>query len=156
MIGTIFAEGTFGLSCQKQQDGTTESAVTDKPNGNHRKGGAVTIKKHITAKTRWLMLAAIAGLTGFFLVIGSSGEAMDAKAKKKRIEHVKAFQAYQKRCLGCHDSVADPEKPGRTRDDWHTVINVMHGYGFDMTAEEGEAITDLLYDLRKGMEKDAG
>jgi hypothetical protein len=32
----------------------------------------------------------------------------------------------------------------------------MHGYGLDMSAEEGEIIIDLLYDLRKGMEREAG
>jgi len=78
------------------------------------------------------------------------------QGKKKRVEHVKSFQIYQKKCLGCHDSVADPEKPGKTRDDWNMVVNVMHKYGFDMTPKEGEAITDLLYDLRKGIEKEAG
>ncbi len=63
---------------------------------------------------------------------------------------------YTKKCLGCHDSVADPEKPGRTRDDWHLVVNVMHKYGLDMTAAEADMIIDLLYDLRKGMEREAG
>ena len=52
--------------------------------------------------------------------------------------------------------MADPEKPGRTRDDWHLVVNVMHGYGLDLSTAESDAIIDLLYDLRKGMEKEAG
>jgi hypothetical protein len=68
----------------------------------------------------------------------------------------KAFEVYKQKCLGCHDSVADPEKPGRTRDDWHLVVNVMHGYGLELTNEESEMIIDLLYDLRKGLEKEAG
>lgn len=79
-----------------------------------------------------------------------------SKEEKKKIEHKKAFAIYQKKCLGCHDSVADPEKPGKTRDDWHLVVNVMHGYGLDLTPQEDEAITELLYQLRKGLEKDAG
>lgn len=52
--------------------------------------------------------------------------------------------------------VADPEKPGRTRDDWHLVVNVMHGYGLHMTPDEADMIVDLLYGLRKGMEREAG
>ena len=79
-----------------------------------------------------------------------------AKQSQKSMTHEKAFALYAKKCLGCHDSVADPEKPGRTRDDWHLVVNVMHGYGMEMTADEGEIIIDLLYDLRKGMEREAG
>jgi len=114
------------------------------------------MKTKRSIRTRWLILAGAACLTGLFFVLGSSGYTMDAKAKKKRVEHVKAFQIYQKKCLGCHDSVADPEKSGKTRDDWNMVVNVMHKYGFDMTPKEGEAITDLLYDLRKGIEKEAG
>lgn len=106
--------------------------------------------------TYWIMWAAVACITGFSLVLAGTGDAGDSKESKKRIEHLKAFQTYQKRCLGCHDSVADPEKPGRTRDDWHVVVNVMHGYGLQLTDEEGETITDLLFDLRKGIEKDAG
>jgi hypothetical protein len=79
-----------------------------------------------------------------------------AKQVKKNGAHAKAFALYSNKCLGCHDSVADPEKPGRTRDDWHLVVNVMHGYGLDMTTEEADMIIGLLYDLRKGMEKEAG
>lgn len=79
-----------------------------------------------------------------------------AKQTPKNAEYPKAFALYTKKCLGCHDSVADPEKQGRTRDDWHLVVNVMHAYGLDMTADEAEAIIDLLYNLRKGMEREAG
>ena len=79
-----------------------------------------------------------------------------ATGEKKKIEHQKAFTIYQNRCLSCHDSVADPEKPGRTRDEWFLVVNLMHGYGMDLTDEEAEAITDLLFDLRTGLEKQPG
>jgi hypothetical protein len=79
-----------------------------------------------------------------------------AKQSQKSMAHKEAFKMYEKKCLGCHDSVADPEKPGRTRDDWHLVIHVMHDYGMDMTADEADVIVDLLYDLRKGMEREAG
>jgi len=48
------------------------------------------------------------------------------------------------------------EKEGRTREDWHLVMNVMHGYGMDLTDAAAEAITDLLYELRASIEKEAG
>lgn len=116
-------------------------------------------KMSITKQAHGLMWAAVVCIAGLFLVFGGGGEAKegkDGKDGKKHTEHYKAYQIYQKRCLGCHDSVADPEKPGRTRDEWHIVVNVMHGYGLKLTTTETEAITDLLYDLRSGIEKDAG
>ena len=79
-----------------------------------------------------------------------------ADQKNKSQQHQQAYALYVKKCLGCHDSVADPEKPGRTRDDWHLVVNVMHGYGLDLSNEEADIIIDLLYDLRRGMEREAG
>ncbi|MBW2336760.1 MAG: cytochrome c [Deltaproteobacteria bacterium] len=82
--------------------------------------------------------------------------AQKSKSAAKREGQIKAFQVYQQKCLGCHDSVADPEKPGRTRDDWHLIINIMHDYGLDLTEEQGEQIIDLLYDLRRGLEREAG
>ena len=90
---------------------------------------------------------------GGFILIGMGGI---AQADQKKLDHEQAFRVYAKNCLDCHDSVADPEKPGKTRDDWHIVVNVMHQYGLGMTQEESEQIVDLLYDLRKGMEKEAG
>ena len=79
-----------------------------------------------------------------------------AQADQKKLNHEQAFRAYTKICLDCHDSVADPEKPGKTRDEWHIVVNVMHQYGLGLTQEESGLIVDLLYDLRKGIEKEAG
>jgi hypothetical protein len=86
----------------------------------------------------------------------SPGVVAGEKAKEKNVDRLKAYKVYQKRCLGCHDSVANPEKQGRTRDDWHLVVNVMHGYGLDLSFEESEMVIDLLYDLRKGLEREAG
>lgn len=91
------------------------------------------------------------------VLLGSTGLLVTQSiAKDKSILHKKAHALYSQKCLGCHDSVADPEKPGRTRDDWHLVVNVMHQYGTEMTNEESEIIIELLYDLRKGMEREAG
>lgn len=87
------------------------------------------------------------------LVLGTTGFATQ-NAKKASLE--KAYKSYTQKCLGCHVSVADPEKPGRTRDDWHLVVNVMHGYGLDLSDEESEQIIELLYHLRQGTEKEPG
>jgi hypothetical protein len=95
-------------------------------------------------------------LVSGFLIFGSHSVAMQEAESGKKMMHAKAYTLYQSKCLGCHISVADPEKPGRTRDDWHLVVQVMHGYGLDLTDAEGDMIIDLLYDLRKGMEREAG
>ena len=107
-----------------------------------------------------LGLTAIAFLAGGMLIVDSKGFAGQdtmilAKAGKKT-DFEKAFKVYTQKCNGCHVSVADPEKPGRTRDDWHIVVNVMHDYGVKLTNEESELIIDLLYKLRRGMELEAG
>jgi hypothetical protein len=114
-----------------------------------------TLKKSVQKmpKRSWFFVGLVLCAAGVLLLLHSPWVAADSK---KKVEHQQAFAVYQKKCLGCHDSVADPEKPGRTRDEWFLVVNVMHGYGMDLTDQETQAITDLLYDLRKGLEKEAG
>ena len=103
-----------------------------------------------------LLIACLIGMLGLLLFLqGQSADAGDA-SKQKNLNRMQAYRVFQQKCLGCHVSVADPEQPGRTRDDWHLVVNVMHGYGLDLTFEESEMIIDLLYDLRKGLEREAG
>ena len=116
------------------------------------------MKKHLqTLFKRWgLMIGVPLCVLGLVLLLSNPPVGAGDKAEKKKIDQKKAFAVYQQKCLSCHDSVADPEKQGRTRDDWHLVVNVMHDYGLDMTSQEAEAITDLLYELRKGMEREAG
>lgn len=104
------------------------------------------------SKRSWFLIGLILCAAGILTLLQSPW----AAAGRKKVAHKQAFAIYQKKCLGCHDSVADPEKPGRTRDDWFLVVNVMHGYGFDLSNQEAEAITDLLYDLRKGLEREPG
>jgi hypothetical protein len=118
------------------------------------------MKRLFTWKNILLGLTAVAFLAGGLLLVDSKGIAMQAttilaKAGKNE-DFEKAFKVYSQKCNGCHVSVADPEKPGRTRDDWHIVVNVMHDYGLDMTTDESELIIDLLYKLRRGMEREAG
>ena len=103
-----------------------------------------------------LALAGIGVLVAGVLLIATLGVAVPASSAGKKDMQKSAYTVYQQKCLGCHDSIADPEKPGRTRDDWHLVVEVMHGYGLDLTAAESDMIVDLLYHLRKGMEREAG
>jgi hypothetical protein len=120
---------------------------------NHKRKEVSAMKK----KINWWKAAAV--LLSVCVLVSGIGIIVDsgmAKESQKRALHKEAFAMYTKKCLGCHDSIADPEKPGRTRDDWVLVVNVMHGYGLDMTIEESGMIVDLLYDLRKGMEREAG
>ena len=113
--------------------------------------------KRASNRQRLVWTTILAGLlvAGFFLFESHSDAMQEAKGGKKMM-HEKAYTLYQAKCLGCHMSVADPEKAGRTRDEWHLVVEVMHKYGLGLTDVESSMIIDLLYDLRKGMEKDAG
>ncbi|MGD1970582.1 MAG: cytochrome c [Desulfobacterales bacterium] len=113
--------------------------------------------KHLlTSKRFWLLTACLICAMGVLLVIQSPSVVAGDKAKAKNMDRMKAYQVYQAKCTGCHDSVANPELPGRTRDDWHLVVNVMHGYGLGLSTEDSEMIIDLLYQLRKGLEREAG
>ena len=112
------------------------------------------MRRYPTWQRLFLLAVCAVFVLGGLLLFGYQDSA--AKQSKKQIEYQKAFKIYSKKCLGCHDSVADPEKPGRTRDDWHLVVNVMHGYGMGLSDQESEMIIELLYDLRKGMEREAG
>jgi len=109
----------------------------------------------IRKRVVWTIILAGVLVSGL-LIFGSYSVAMQEAKSGKKIMHEKAYTLYQSKCLGCHISVADPEKAGRTRDDWHLVVQVMHGYGLDLTDAESDMIIDLLYELRKGMEREAG
>lgn len=113
------------------------------------------LNKNLLAPKRfWLLTVCLICAVGVLLVIQSPSVVAGDKAKN--MDRMKAYQVYQAKCTGCHDSVANPELPGRTRDDWHLVVNVMHGYGLGLSTEESEMIIDLLYELRKGLEREAG
>jgi len=113
-------------------------------------------RKLFTSKRFWLLTVFLICAISVLLVMQSPSVVASEKAKQKSLDRLKAYKVYQEKCQGCHDSVADPEKQGRTRDDWHLVVNVMHGYGLDLSTEESDMIIDLLYDLRKGLEREAG
>jgi hypothetical protein len=110
-------------------------------------------------KSAWKQLLLVGGAAILLTMgpeLGITQQNASQPTNKKKIEHQKAFKIYQQKCLSCHDSVADPEKPGRTQDEWLLVVKTMHGYGLGLTADETDLIAGLLYDLRRGMEKDPG
>ncbi|MFK5925495.1 MAG: hypothetical protein QM483_02585 [Desulfuromusa sp.] len=84
-----------------------------------------------------------------FLV--ASGYAMSSK------DQMQGYALNNQHCVSCHDSVADPEKPGFTRDTWHLIINIMHKNGLEsLSAEENGALVDYFYTIRRGLEREAG
>lgn len=102
----------------------------------------------------WWGMCCVALVIGISLVITVGSDSLAGDKSKPDMR--KAYKLYQAKCLGCHDSVADPEKPGRTRDGWFVVVNLMHKRGVNVTPDEGSMIVDLLFSLRRGIEKDPG
>lgn len=91
------------------------------------------------------------------MVGASAGEPEPKKAgKTPAAQQMQAYQVYQAKCLGCHGSVADPERPGRTRDGWTVVVRYMDKHYVNLSDAEANLIIELLYSLRRGMEKDPG
>lgn len=68
------------------------------------------------------------------------------KAQPKQYE----YAVFKKHCTQCHESVADPEKPGKDRDEWYRIINLMEGHGLNISQDEADMIVDLLFALRRG------
>lgn len=75
-----------------------------------------------------------------------------AVSQQKQLE----FAVFKKNCTQCHNSVADPERPGKTRDEWYRIVNLMERHGLDISQQEADMIVDLLYALRPGIEKTPG
>jgi hypothetical protein len=83
--------------------------------------------------------------------LAASSYAMSAK------DQMNGYALSNKYCTSCHDSVADPEKPGFTRDTWHLLINIMHKNGLEnLSTEENGALVDYYFMIRKGLELEAG
>jgi len=95
-----------------------------------------------------VLLAALAAVPG--------GARAAEKAAKPGHPSSKAYQLIQKKCTGCHVSVADPERPGKTRDEWYAIVRLMQAHGFQLTDQETELIVDHLYAVRRGIEKTPG
>lgn len=67
-----------------------------------------------------------------------------------------AFVLFKKHCTQCHNSVADPERPGKTRDEWYRVVHLMESHGLDISQDDAAMIVDLLYAIRRGVEDKPG
>ena len=75
-------------------------------------------KKYLfTSKRFWLLTVCVICAIGILLAMQSPSVVAGEKAKQKNMDRIKAYKVYQQKCMGCHDSVANPEQPGRTRDD---------------------------------------
>lgn len=144
---------SFQLNEQRSEKGAFRTRAPNQ-HQTQRKGGHLTGKQSTANGRGWILGICFVAATAALLLLQTTGMAKSAGDKKAT--HQAAFAVYQQKCLSCHDSVADPEKPGRTRDDWHLVVNIMHGYGMDLSDDEGDKIVDLLYALRKGIERDPG
>lgn len=99
---------------------------------------------------------------GFVLGIGLLllGYSHDIQAGETTLkEHkqmVQAYSLFKEKCLGCHLDVSDPEKEGKTKDEWYIVVNLMEGHGVNITPADSETLVGLLFKLRPGLEKDPG
>jgi hypothetical protein len=113
------------------------------------------MKKAVIFRKMVWMLMGTGGLVFGFLMFGSNSLAWQ-EDKGKKMDYTKAYGLYQQKCLGCHISVADPEKAGRTRDAWYLVVQKMRKHGLGLTDDESSTITTLLYNLRMGIEKEPG
>lgn len=71
-------------------------------------------------------------------------------------EKIYEFAVFKKHCTQCHNSVADPERPGKTRDEWYRIVNLMESHGLVIPQADADLIVDLLYNLRRGIEDTPG
>ncbi len=124
-----------------------------------------------SSRTGLVVALALVG-TGLALTTGS-GWAMEDPVAPKATKPVKSdlvkpnphfqpqarrveYAMFKKRCTTCHDSVADPEKPGKDRDEWYRVVNLMQGHGLVTRQSEADMIVDLLFALRRGKDGTPG
>ena len=96
----------------------------------------------ITTESAWAMDEAIPQKLATAKVKANS----QMKAQPKQYE----YAVFKKHCTQCHESVADPEKPGKARDEWYRIINLMEGHGLNISQDEADMIVDLLFALRRG------
>ena len=97
------------------------------------------------------MQKALIGLICLSIFLVASAYATSTK------DQMHGYALNNKYCVSCHDSVADPEKPGFTRDTWHLIINIMHKNGLEsLSTEDNGALVDYFYMIRKGLEREAG
>lgn len=107
-------------------------------------------KTHRLTLITLLIFSLLLGGAGLVLAKGASPKKMAAKQQKA------AYKLFKQKCLSCHVSVADPERPGKTRDRWSVVVMHMDQHYVKLNDQEAHRIIDLLFAIRKGMEKDPG
>ena len=86
----------------------------------------------------------------------TAGVAVSVAGSDKVKAQKDGYALFKQKCLGCHASVADPERQGKTKDSWHVIIKVMHKYGVGITEDEQDTLIEYMYKIRQGIERDAG
>ena len=109
------------------------------------------MKRRKDLRTVFLVLALAAALA-----LAGAGLTWAKKPAPAAQAQKDAYQLYQSKCLDCHVSVADPERPGKTRDSWAVVVKFMDKHYVNLSDAEADKLVDLLFALRKGLEKDPG
>jgi hypothetical protein len=97
-----------------------------------------------------------AALLSLAVTVAPPSAAAAPQAVKPGHPSAKANKLIAQKCTGCHVSVVDPERPGKTRDEWYAVVRLMEAHGFKLTDQETELIVDHLYAVRRGIEKTPG
>jgi len=116
----------------------------------------------MTSHRAWTRMVQAALACGFALCIGLLllGYSKDIRAGETTLqehqEMVEAYSLFKEKCLGCHMDVTDPEKAGKTKDEWYVVVNIMKGHGVNISPEESAVLVSLMYTLRPGMEEEPG
>jgi len=108
-------------------------------------------------KTAKMSRIGLFALLAMFAVVVLAGWS-PAAGKKAAVaaEQKAAYKLFKKKCLDCHVSVADPERPGKTRDGWMVVIKYMDSHYIKLSPKEADKLVDFLFYLRQGLEKEAG
>ena len=90
------------------------------------------------------------------LILGAAGLGLAGKVQMEADAQMAAYEVFKQKCLACHDNIADPERPGKTRDGWTIVVKYMGDHYVDLNDQEASQIINLLYAIRKGLEKEPG
>lgn len=101
-------------------------------------------------------LVLVLGLAAFALAMSDDLKKGKKTSAAQAQVQMEAYQLYEQKCLGCHVSIADPERPGKTRDGWTVIVKYMDKHYVDLSDAEAQKIIDLLFALRKGLEREPG
>lgn len=104
------------------------------------------------------LLTVLMVVLAFICSVGIASAMSDELAAKNpdAATQQKSYALFNQKCLSCHVSVADPERPGKTRDGWMVVVKFMDKHFVELTEAEADYLVDFLFALRPGTEKEPG